>query len=97
MNKERTTLRREGYLHQIGAITENTVIPDGFLALGRPAKPIRPLNQDQLARGRVTYTKSVRPDYLPVLQESCNKISAFVFLSLHIYITIKMPVCTHII
>ncbi len=30
-------------------VTENTVIPDGFLALGRPAKPIRPLNQDQLA------------------------------------------------
>ena len=29
-------------------VTENTVIPDGYLALGRPAKPIRPLRPEQL-------------------------------------------------
>lgn len=27
-------------------ITENTEIPDGMLAVGRPAKPIRPLSQE---------------------------------------------------
>ncbi len=29
-------------------VTENTHIPDGFLAFGRPAKPVKPLNEKQL-------------------------------------------------
>ena len=30
-------------------VTENTVIPDGCLALGRPAKPVRALSEDNIA------------------------------------------------
>ena len=29
-------------------VTENTEIPDGYLAFGRPAKPVKPLNEKQL-------------------------------------------------
>ncbi|MCI5687354.1 MAG: gamma carbonic anhydrase family protein [Emergencia sp.] len=30
-------------------VTENTEIPDGYLAFGRPAKPVKPLSPQQLA------------------------------------------------
>ena len=29
-------------------VTQNTVIPDGYLAFGSPARPIRPLSQEEI-------------------------------------------------
>jgi carbonic anhydrase/acetyltransferase-like protein (isoleucine patch superfamily) len=33
-------------------VTQNTVIPDGYLAFGSPAKPIRPLTREEIEHNR---------------------------------------------
>lgn len=33
-------------------VTQNTEIPDGYLAFGRPAKPVRPLTEEELEHNK---------------------------------------------
>ncbi|MEE1313221.1 MAG: gamma carbonic anhydrase family protein [Lachnospiraceae bacterium] len=47
-------------------VTQNTVIPDGYLAFGSPAKPVRPLTEEEIAHNRESadyYTEEAKEFY----------------------------------